>query len=30
MKLLHIHNWNHDFYVDDYIAKNNLPKIKIQ
>lgn len=28
MKLLHIHKWNHDFYVDDYIAKNNLQKLK--
>ena len=27
MKLLHIHKWNHDFYVDDYIAKNNLQKL---
>ena len=28
MKLLHIHKWNHDFYVDDYVEKNNLKQLK--
>ena len=26
MKLLHIHKWNHDFYVDDYVAKKQFAK----